>query len=255
MERKSPHSINGRIGAELSGARTNDRSARMRAAREKFLQRFEREVDPDGKLPPDERRRRAEHAKRANMLRLAKEQWQAARPVDSSAFPLRTTTMSALDPWCPTWHMPMTITFGPPEPARLRREPHLRSGRRGLSLRGATAVTGTSPTVRQRELGKRLRELRSRHDLTVEDVAQKFLCSATKVSRLETGARRPSLRDRQSGFVHRLGTGRGGHYMLVNVLHVRVVADRGLRSERTVVPAPEPAATPGDAPATLNWKA
>ncbi len=61
MERKSPHSINGRIGA-LSWSRTYDRSARTRAAREKFLQRFEREVDPDGKLPPDERRRRAERA-------------------------------------------------------------------------------------------------------------------------------------------------------------------------------------------------
>jgi len=56
-------------------------------------------------------------------------------------------------------------------------------------------VTGTSPTVRQRELGKRLRELRNLHNMTVEDVAEKLLCSATKVSRLETGARRPSLRD------------------------------------------------------------
>jgi transcriptional regulator with XRE-family HTH domain len=56
-------------------------------------------------------------------------------------------------------------------------------------------VTGTSPTVRQRELGKRLRELRGQHSLTVEEVADKLLCSATKISRLETGARRPSLRD------------------------------------------------------------
>ncbi len=56
-------------------------------------------------------------------------------------------------------------------------------------------MTGTSPTVRQRELGKRLRELRGQHELTVEDVAERLLCSATKVSRLETGARRPSLRD------------------------------------------------------------
>jgi len=56
-------------------------------------------------------------------------------------------------------------------------------------------VAGTSPTVRQRELGKRLRELRNQHDLTVEDVADKLLCSATKISRLETAARRPSLRD------------------------------------------------------------
>lgn len=53
----------------------------------------------------------------------------------------------------------------------------------------------TSPTVRQRELGKRLRVLRNQHGLTVEEVADKLLCSATKISRLETGARRPSFRD------------------------------------------------------------
>jgi transcriptional regulator with XRE-family HTH domain len=56
-------------------------------------------------------------------------------------------------------------------------------------------VTGTNPTIRQRELGKRLRELRNQRGLTVEDVAERLLCSATKISRLETGARRPSLRD------------------------------------------------------------
>lgn len=56
-------------------------------------------------------------------------------------------------------------------------------------------MTGTSPTIRQRELGRRLRELRSQHGLTVEAVADKLLCSATKISRLETGARRPNLRD------------------------------------------------------------
>lgn len=56
-------------------------------------------------------------------------------------------------------------------------------------------MASTSPTVRQRELGKRLRDLRNQHSLTVEEVAEKLLCSATKISRLETGARRPSLRD------------------------------------------------------------
>jgi transcriptional regulator with XRE-family HTH domain len=56
-------------------------------------------------------------------------------------------------------------------------------------------MTATSPTMRQRELGKRLRELRVQHELTVEDVGERLLCSATKISRLETGARRPSLRD------------------------------------------------------------
>jgi hypothetical protein len=38
----------------------------------KVLQRFEQEVDPDGTLSSDERRLRAEHAKRAYMLRLSK---------------------------------------------------------------------------------------------------------------------------------------------------------------------------------------
>jgi len=64
--------IDARIAAEISWARTPDRSARTRPAREAFLKRFEREVDPDGKLPPDERARRANHALRAHMLRLRK---------------------------------------------------------------------------------------------------------------------------------------------------------------------------------------
>jgi hypothetical protein len=64
--------INARIAAEISWARTQDRSARTRPAREAFLKRFERAVDPDGKLPPDERARRANHALRAHMLRLRK---------------------------------------------------------------------------------------------------------------------------------------------------------------------------------------
>jgi transcriptional regulator with XRE-family HTH domain len=52
-----------------------------------------------------------------------------------------------------------------------------------------------NPTVRQRELGTRLRELRNSLGLTVEQVGAELLCSATKISRLETGARRASLRD------------------------------------------------------------
>jgi transcriptional regulator with XRE-family HTH domain len=52
-----------------------------------------------------------------------------------------------------------------------------------------------SPTVRQRELGIRLRQYRNAKNLTVEEVAEQLLCSATKVSRAETGARRPTLRD------------------------------------------------------------
>ena len=56
-------------------------------------------------------------------------------------------------------------------------------------------MAGAGPTLRQRELGMRLRKLRNDLGLTVEDVGEKLLCSPTKVSRMETGARRPSLRD------------------------------------------------------------
>jgi len=40
-------------------------------ARQTFLARFAREVDPHGVLPEDERHRRAEHAKKAYFLGLA----------------------------------------------------------------------------------------------------------------------------------------------------------------------------------------
>jgi transcriptional regulator with XRE-family HTH domain len=56
-------------------------------------------------------------------------------------------------------------------------------------------MPGTSPIARQRELGIRLRALRNEHGMTVEEVAEQLLCSATKISRLETATRRPSLRD------------------------------------------------------------
>jgi transcriptional regulator with XRE-family HTH domain len=56
-------------------------------------------------------------------------------------------------------------------------------------------MADVSPTVRQRELGLRLRKLRTDLGLTVEDVAERLLCSTAKISRLETGARPPILRD------------------------------------------------------------
>lgn len=62
--------ISARIAAEISWALTADRSARTRPAREAFLRRFERQVDPDGTLSPNERARRAAHARRAYMLQL-----------------------------------------------------------------------------------------------------------------------------------------------------------------------------------------
>lgn len=40
-----------------------------------FQSRFEREVDPDGVLDPDEREKRAAHARSAYYIRLAAKRW------------------------------------------------------------------------------------------------------------------------------------------------------------------------------------
>jgi transcriptional regulator with XRE-family HTH domain len=64
-----------------------------------------------------------------------------------------------------------------------------------LSQGVGQGMAAVSPTVRQRELGVRLRQLRRDLGLTVDDVAKELLSSGTKISRIETGARRPTLRD------------------------------------------------------------
>jgi transcriptional regulator with XRE-family HTH domain len=46
---------------------------------------------------------------------------------------------------------------------------------------------GHSPALRRRELGALLRALRNAKGLTVEQVAERLLCSPSKVSRMETG--------------------------------------------------------------------
>lgn len=56
-------------------------------------------------------------------------------------------------------------------------------------------VDHATPTIRRRELGSRLRELRQQAGMTVEDVATELLCSAAKISRIETGGRGVSARD------------------------------------------------------------
>jgi hypothetical protein len=63
--------LRGRIGAHVTHSRHDGRELTA-PAREAFLSRFEREVDPDGVLSPDERRRRAGHARAAHMARIAR---------------------------------------------------------------------------------------------------------------------------------------------------------------------------------------
>jgi hypothetical protein len=48
-------------------------------ARQAFRDRFDREVDPEGILPPAERQRRAEHARKAFYTRMALKSAQARR--------------------------------------------------------------------------------------------------------------------------------------------------------------------------------
>jgi hypothetical protein len=82
-------SLRGRLAAETSWANTVDPSARTAPARAAFLDRFERQVDPDGVLDPADRVRRAEHARKAHFARLALRSAQArrrrARPDDQDA--------------------------------------------------------------------------------------------------------------------------------------------------------------------------
>ena len=80
MPEPSPaRQLAGRIGAHSSWARTPDRSARTAPARQAALERFERQVDPDGTLTPADRATRAEHARKAYFLGLSLKSAQARR--------------------------------------------------------------------------------------------------------------------------------------------------------------------------------
>lgn len=85
-----------RLAAHALHARITDPSAHRAPARAAFLERFEREVDPDGLPPIQERLGRAEHAKKAYFLKLAlaskkvreaKKRRQHRKPDSTSAVP------------------------------------------------------------------------------------------------------------------------------------------------------------------------
>ena len=82
MEDPKVLSLRGRLGAYALHA-THDARTITASGRATFLARFEREVDPDGELAPDERARRAEYAKRAYFTRLALKSAQARRQRNS----------------------------------------------------------------------------------------------------------------------------------------------------------------------------
>lgn len=61
----SERALRARLASLSSWANTEDPTARTAPARAALMERFEREVDPDGVLEPKERARRAEAARRA----------------------------------------------------------------------------------------------------------------------------------------------------------------------------------------------
>jgi hypothetical protein len=64
----SERTLRARLAAHTLHARGGTSTSAGTAA---FLAKFVREVDPDGTLPPEERARRAQHARQAHMARLA----------------------------------------------------------------------------------------------------------------------------------------------------------------------------------------
>lgn len=64
-----------------------------------------------------------------------------------------------------------------------------------MRRRDAAVTEMDNPPVARRELGALLRTLRTDAGLTVDELAERLLCSTTKVSRMETGQRGVSARD------------------------------------------------------------
>lgn len=64
-------SLRARIASYTRWAGTGDRAAATAPARAAFESRFERLIDPEGKLPANERALRAEAARKAHFARLA----------------------------------------------------------------------------------------------------------------------------------------------------------------------------------------
>lgn len=75
----SERALVGRIAASERWARETDRTAATAPARTAMLAKFEQQVDPDGVLTPEERARRAAHARKAYFTRLALKSAQARR--------------------------------------------------------------------------------------------------------------------------------------------------------------------------------
>ena len=98
LAKSSPEqrSLHARLAAYSLHAKVADPSAHTAPARQAFLDRFEREVDPDGVLPPADRARRAESACKAHFTRMALRSAQARRRRPSSTVGLFDATQGVV---------------------------------------------------------------------------------------------------------------------------------------------------------------
>ena len=71
--------LRARLAAYTLHANCPDPKKHTAPARKAFMTRFEREVDPEGILPPEDRQRRAVLARKAHMTRLALRSAQSRR--------------------------------------------------------------------------------------------------------------------------------------------------------------------------------
>ncbi|MFD4432892.1 hypothetical protein [Nocardia sp. NPDC058497] len=79
MSTPSERTLQARIAAHESWARTPDRAARTAKARSAMESKFDRIVDPDGLLSPEERAYRSGQARKAHYTRLALKSAQSRR--------------------------------------------------------------------------------------------------------------------------------------------------------------------------------
>ena len=68
---ESMKALTGRIGGYTRWVNVDDRTKATAKARKAAWDRFDKQVDPDGTLPPEVRRQRADAARRAHYTRMA----------------------------------------------------------------------------------------------------------------------------------------------------------------------------------------
>lgn len=78
-ESPSERALRARAAAYMKWAHTDDRTAATATARAAARNRFEKLVDPEGVLAPDERTRRADMARRAFYADMARKSAKARR--------------------------------------------------------------------------------------------------------------------------------------------------------------------------------